>query len=490
VRLHDLVAGLDAFELRGESDVDVRTIVHDHRDAREGAMFCCIRGANVDGHLFAPEAVASGAVACLVERWLAVDVPQVRVDSVRIALGPLCARLFGDPSRALRVLGVTGTNGKTTTTYLLEAIGRAAGDLVGIVGTVGARIGDEPLPLRHTTPEATDLQALLAQIRDAGARTVAMEVSSHALDQHRVDGTHFAAVCFTNLSHDHLDYHGTLDEYFEAKARLFDPRFAWQCAINVDDPHGTRLAARAAERGLSVLTFGVDRPDAQVGALEVDIDRTCTRFVLVDRRSDARVDVETSLVGRPNVSNALAAAATALAAGFAFATVADGLSARVRVPGRFEPVEAGADVTVLVDYAHTPDALAAALDVARGLATGSGRVLVVFGCGGDRDRAKRPVMGDVAARRADAVFVTSDNSRSEDPTVIVSEILAGIPSSAPAPVVELDRRRAIRAALRESRAGDVVVIAGKGHESGQTAGDVTVPFDDRVVAREELAART
>ena len=489
--LHDLLDDVEVrehlLEVRGDTEIDLRSVVHDSRDVTPGALFCCIPGARSDGHAFAPAAVDSGAAALLVERLLEQPAPQARVDSVRETIGPLCSRFHGCPSETLRVFGVTGTNGKTSTTYLLEAIARANGERTGVIGTVEARIGDAVIPLRHTTPEATDLQALLARMRDGAVGTVAIEVSSHALDQHRVDGTRFAAVTFTNLTHDHLDYHGTVDAYFEAKALLFDPRFSTRAAINVDDPHGVSLRDRARERGLDVCTYSVDDPDADVHARDVVLRRDASVFELVDSRNGRRSPVRSPLVGRFNVSNALAAAATAIAAGVPFDAVVAGLCAPVLVPGRLEPVPTRRDFAVLVDYAHTPDALETVLKTARALVDG-GRLLVVFGCGGDRDRAKRPLMGEVATRLADVAILTNDNPRSEDPEAIARDVLAGIPAGRARPEVELDRRAAIRAALRGAHRGDVVVIAGKGHEPGQTINGVTTPFDDRVVAAEELGS--
>ncbi len=489
--LHDLVAGLGIVEIvvsrGGHSDVDVTSIEHDSRAIVPGALFCCIPGDSADGHQFARDAVDAGAVACLVERVLDVGVPQVRVECVRDVLGVLCDRFFGNPSTALRVLGVTGTNGKTTTTYLLESIARARGERVGVIGTVGARVGSTQLPLRHTTPEATELQGLLARMRSDGVETVAMEVSSHALDQRRVDGTSFAAVTFTNLSHDHLDYHRDIDDYFDAKARLFDGRFSSLAVINADDARSTELARRARRAEMRVTMFGVT-DGADVVAEDVDAGAAGTRFTLVDRRTGARVKVDSPLLGSFNVVNALAAGTTALVAGYDADAVAAGLSAEVRVPGRFEriaPDDHGP--AVFVDYAHTPDALGAVLSAARPFVGRGGRLVVVFGCGGDRDRAKRAVMGRVASELADRIVVTSDNPRSEDPATIARQVVDGV-QAAPNErvVVELDRRRAIRDALGDAHEGDVVVIAGKGHETGQTANGVTLPFDDRIVAREEL----
>jgi UDP-N-acetylmuramoyl-L-alanyl-D-glutamate--2,6-diaminopimelate ligase len=488
--LHDLLDGREpggpTFEVRGDRGVEVHSVVHDDRDVIPGALFCCIAGTHDDGHDYAPRAVVRGAAACLVERWVDVDVPQVRVRAVRAVLGPLCARFHGGPSEAMRVLGVTGTNGKTTTTHLLEAIAGASGDRTGLIGTTGARIGTEPVPIAHTTPEATDLQALLARMRDEHVGTVAMEVSSHALAQQRVDGTSFAAVAFTNLSHDHLDFHGGLDAYFAAKARLFTPAFSGRGAVCLDDPYGKVLADRARLDGLTVSTFATDVA-ADVTAEDIRLAPDHTVFTLAG--PDGRSGVRTPLIGAFNVRNALAAAATARLGGIGIDAIVEGLGRPVVVPGRMERVDAGQPFPVFVDYAHTPGALEAVLEAARPLVGRAGRLLVVFGCGGDRDRAKRPVMGRVAARLGDVVFVTSDNPRSEDPQAIVDDVLGGVPAEAPAPEVELDRRGAIRNALLAARPGDVVVVAGKGHETGQTANGVTRPFDDRVVVREELEAR-
>jgi UDP-N-acetylmuramoyl-L-alanyl-D-glutamate--2,6-diaminopimelate ligase len=483
VRLHDLLGGLDVLGTRAWADVDVGTVVSDSRQASPGALFACIPGALVDGHDYARDAVARGAVALLVERLLDIDVPQAQVESVRRVVGVIASRGNGEPSRELRVLGVTGTNGKTTTTYLLDEIARAAGVTSGLIGTVETRVAGETSRPEHTTPEAAELQSLLARMRAAGVDTVAMEVSSHALEQYRVDGTWYAAACFTNLSHDHLDYHKTLDAYFEAKARLFTTTFTSRAAINVDDEHGALLAERARNAGVHVLTYSARH--GEVHATDVVLARDHTRVVL--RWPDGlTTSLTTHLVGRFNVENTVAAAATARLAGFEPEVIAAGLAARVTVPGRMERIDAGQPFVVLVDYAHTPDALERLLGASRALLGPGGRVVVVYGCGGDRDRAKRPIMGSVAARGSDLAFLTSDNPRSEAPRAIIDDVLRGV--GAAAPTVEPDRRNAIRQALESAQAGDVVVIAGKGHETGQTANGVTVPFDDRVVAREELEA--
>jgi UDP-N-acetylmuramoyl-L-alanyl-D-glutamate--2,6-diaminopimelate ligase len=466
-------------------DPDVRAVVHDTHDVAPGSLFCCVRGGLVDGHDLAGGAVAAGAVALLVDHALPLAVPQVVVPDVRRAMGPIAAAFWGDPSHELVVVGVTGTSGKTTVTHLLCPVLEAAGLApCAIIGTLsGAR----------TTPEATDLQAMLAAQRDrgssgagvgrgfgAGRGAVAMEVSSHGLALHRVDGTRFAVAVFTNLSQDHLDFHHTMDDYFAAKAALFTPGFTDRAVVCSDDPWGRELLARLRVEGSGVTASAYSLADAE----ELTLSPAGASF------GWRGAPVELALAGRFNVANAIAAGAAAEALGIEPAVVARGLSAAAPVPGRFEAIDGGQPFTVLVDYAHKPDALDQALRAARELvAVSGGRLLVVFGCGGDRDIAKRPLMGEVATRLADDVVLTSDNPRSEDPLAIIDDIRAGIPPGAAATVaVEPDRGRAIERAVAGTRPGDVVVIAGKGHETTQTIGDTVRPFDDRAVARAALAA--
>jgi UDP-N-acetylmuramoyl-L-alanyl-D-glutamate--2,6-diaminopimelate ligase len=465
VRLDRLLGDVDVLEVRGEpTSVEVRAIAHDTADVRPDTLFCCLRGTRVDGHDLAPRAVDAGAVALLCERFVDVAVAQARVPNARAAMGPAAAALYDHPSAALRVVGITGTNGKTTVAHLLGAVFDAHGWPTGVIGTLtGTR----------TTPEAPALQEALARFRDEQRVAVAMEVSSHALAQHRVDGVHFAAGVFTNLSQDHLDYHGTMEDYFAAKSRLFEAGRADVAVINGDDPYGRRLLETAP-----VPTVAYSLADA--ADLELDAEGASFRW----QGSPVRLQMR----GRFNVLNALAAATTAHQLGIPVADVTAGLESVTAVPGRFEAVDGGQPFMVVVDYAHTPDGLEQALTAARELAAG-GRVIVVFGAGGDRDHAKRPMMGEAAARLADLAFLTSDNPRSEDPDVIIDEVRAGV-RAADRLVVEPDRAAAIAAAVATAQPGDVVVIAGKGHETGQEIAGVVHPFDDRTAALHAVEGRT
>lgn len=460
----DLLVGIE-----GTTTAAVTGVSCDSRDVRTGDLFCCVPGSRYDGHDFAVGAVAAGAVALLVDRHLpAVDarVPQIVVRDVRLAMGRLAAAIWGTPSTRLQLVGVTGTNGKTTTTALIGSIMRAAGWATEVMGTLTGRF---------TTPEAPVLQESLADCVARGVKGVAMEVSSHALQLHRVDGTRFAAGVFTNLSRDHLDLHGTMDAYFEAKARLFDSNFTDIAVVNVDDVYGERLAA-----GCKVKVVPYGRADL------TELSITAESHSYAWRGLSIRVP----LGGSFNVSNSLAAATVAREIGIDPAAVVEGLASVPPVPGRFESVDEGQDFSVLVDYAHTPDGLAAVLRSARD-SNPNGRLIVVFGCGGDRDKAKRPLMGEIAATLADEVVVTSDNPRSEDPKSINAAIVAGIPDHLRHRLVgvNVDRADAIQLGIGRASEGDVVVIAGKGHEITQTFGTTVEPFDDRVVAREALRGR-
>jgi len=473
--LSGLLRRLRRVEVKGDAVVRIGAVAYRSGDVTPGSLFFCIPGAKADGHDFAGEAVRNGAVALMVERWLPHDVAQVRVASVREAMGPVSALFFGRPADAMTMVGVTGTNGKTTTTHLLESVFRAAGLVPGVVGTTGVRIDGDPIPSPRTTPEAPDLHGLLARMRERGVQAVAMEVSSHGLDQHRVGGIRFACAVFTNLSQDHLDYHASMEEYFEAKAKLFTPAVTERAVVNADSKEG-RLLVRP---DLPTLTFGLEET-ADIRATDVE---TSTRGIAF-RVGDVRV--HSPLPGLFNVENCLAALGAARSIGISDEVAARGIAAVRSVPGRVETVEADQDFLVMVDYAHTPDSLGNVLRAVRPLATG--QLIVVFGCGGDRDRVKRPLMGAVAARLADLSVITSDNPRSEDPLTIIAEIEIGAREGGGAYLVEPDRRAAIRLAVGEASVGDVVVIAGKGHETSQEFADRRIPFDDRQVAAEEIRA--
>jgi UDP-N-acetylmuramoyl-L-alanyl-D-glutamate--2,6-diaminopimelate ligase len=473
--LADLLIDLSEREVRGDPEVAIGGLSYRSEDAGPGSLFFCVPGSMLDGHEFAADAVSHGAVALVVERWLPIEATQVLVPSVRRVMGPLSSAFYDRPAEAMTMVGVTGTNGKTTTTYILESVFRAADLVPGVVGTTGVHIDGRPTPFPRTTPEAPDLQRLLAEMRDEGVGAVAMEVSSHGLDQHRVGGIRFACAVFTNLSQDHLDYHASMEEYFAAKARLFTPDMSARAVVNVDDPAGRRLL----DLGLPTMTFGIDDATAEVRATDVRATEMGIAF-----RVDG-VEIRSPLRGRFNVENCLAALATARALGISDAVAVRGIEAVRGVPGRVEALDAGQDFLVMVDYAHTPDSLENVLRTARSLTTGG--VIVVFGCGGDRDRAKRPLMGRVATTNADLTVITSDNPRNEDPDAIIREIRAGAVGGGRY-LIEPDRRSAIRSAVTEARTGDVVVIAGKGHETYQELADRTIAFDDRTVAVEEIQA--
>src|SRR4051794_3045135 len=470
MNLHDVLG--DA--ARDAPAVEVTALAYDNRAVTPGTVFFCVPGFTRDGHDFAPDAIARGAVALVVDHPLGLGVPEVIVDDVRAAMAPAAAALNGDPTAALQTVGITGTNGKTTTAYLVRGLLEAAGIPTGLLGTVTAVIGGVERPAERTTPEAIDLQRTFAEMRDAGDAAVAMEVSSHALELRRADAIHWDAAVFTNLTQDHLDFHPTMEDYFTAKRRLFEAS-PHASIVNLDDAYGRRLAA-----GLpGAVTFGIESEDADLRATEVSFDATGSSFT-----ADG-MSLRVPLPGAFNVLNALGAVAAARALGVDDATIEQALPRAGRVPGRFEPVDEGQAFAVLVDYAHTPDSLENVLRAARPLA--EGRVICVFGAGGDRDRGKRPLMGRVAAEGADVAIVTSDNPRSEDPEAIVAEIVAG---AGPQAEVVIDRREAIARAIAIAEAGDVVVIAGKGHEQGQEfAGGRKVPFDDVTVAREALRER-
>ena len=446
MQLERLIGALAPTDVVGGAAVEIRELAYDARTVPRDSLFFCIPGDSVDGHEFAAAAVDRGAAALVVERALDLAVPQLVVPSVRAAMPRAAVDFFGDPTARLPVIGITGTNGKTTTAYLLWSILEAAGERTGLLTNVERRVGTEVREVSLNTPEAIDLQRLFREMLDEGNRACVMEATSIASAKGRLDGTRFVVLVFTNLTQDHLDFHGSMDDYFESKRRLFTQ--AARAVINAGDDFGRRLADEIPD----AVTF---HPEDDLGGIQL------------------------KLGGRFNVENALAAASAARALGLDEAAIRAGIEAVDRVPGRFDEVDEGQPFTVLVDYAHTPGALETVLEAARELARG--RVICVFGAGGDRDRAKRPLMGQVVTELADVALVTSDNPRSEDPAAIASEIVDGLDLE-----VELDRRRAIERVLEAARDGDVVVIAGKGHEQGQEIAGRKLPFDDREVVRDAL----
>lgn len=495
MRLAELVSVLPEADAAGGGPVEISGIEHDSRRIGPGGLFVCIQGLRQDGHAFIPQAVERGAAALVVDASrtdlaIPAGTPTIRVRDPRAALARLAAQFYGQPSRDLRMVGVTGTNGKTTTAYLVEAILRGAGRPCGLLGTIEYRCGERTFPGERTTPEASDLFRLLAAMRDLGAWGAAMEVSSHSLVLHRVDACEFDVGIFTNLTQDHLDFHGTMEAYAEAKGRLFaalgrDRAKPGEAAaiLNGDDPWAEAMAARTTAR---VVRFGLG-PGAEIRPRELRLHLDGIRATVESPWGE--FEIRSPLVGRHNVSNILGAAGACLHLGLSPDEVGRGIAGLAAVPGRFEKVEAGQPFGVVVDYAHTPDALDHVLTVAQEFTPG--RVIVVFGCGGDRDRGKRPIMGQVAARLADQIFVTSDNPRSEEPEAILEEIVVGIKKAPTGSGVHAkipDRREAIGAALACARGGDLVVIAGKGHETYQVLRSCTIPFDDRIVAHEALAA--
>jgi UDP-N-acetylmuramoyl-L-alanyl-D-glutamate--2,6-diaminopimelate ligase len=461
-------------------DVEISGLSYDPREVERGDLFCCIRGERADGHDFAAVVVERGASALVVEQALSIDVAQVRVPNVRDAMPPLATTFFGHPSAEMAVAAVTGTNGKTTVSYLLESIAKTAGRLPGVIGTVSRRYAGMEQKASRSTPESIDLQRLLRAMRGEAVDVVVIEATSDGLVQGRLRGTHMATAGFTNLTQDHLITHGTMEDYFEAKALLFDPSFTLRAVINIGDQYGRRLYDRVRE-SLDVLTYGDD--DADIACVSAELTRNGSRARI--RTPDGNVDIRTPLVGRYNIDNCMCAYGMAVQMEMDPDDVLEGIARLTHVTGRLEPVDAGQTFLALVDYAHTPDALEQALRACRELS--SGRVIVVFGCGGDRDRTKRPLMGEAATRLADFAVVTSDNPRTEDPMQIVADIEPGARRGGGDFAVIPDRRQAIAAALGMSAAGDVVLVAGKGHEQGQELADRTIPFDDRQVVAELLA---
>lgn len=485
--VEDIFQGVSHALLRGaRPDMQVSSLEFSSRDVHEGSLFFCVVGTQVDGHKFAEDAVSRGAAGLVVEHELELDVPQILVDSTRAALAACSANFFGNPSEKLALVGITGTNGKTTTAFLTEHIARACGKTTGLMGTVECHVGDEVRPSLHTTPESRDLQALLSDMVDAGVDVAALEVSSHAIDLGRIDDTRFAVAAFTNLTQDHLDYHKTMESYFQAKVRLFADHAPEHCVVCVDGEYGRRLAAECAALGRDLIRVSAQQAvDCEIGVIEARYAPHSTDLVL--SVAGRELSFTLPLVGRFNVENAVVAFGIGLALGMTSEQVVAGLSTAPQVPGRLERVT-GTDGAVppfgvLVDYAHTPDSIAKAVAAVK--AVTQGRVICVFGCGGDRDHGKRPKMGK-AALEADYAVVTSDNPRTEDPQAIIEQILPGMAGCEERYSVVPDRKEAIAHALQLACPGDAVLIAGKGHEDYQIIGTEKHHFDDREVAAEVI----
>jgi len=488
VRLAKLLRGVETQSAGAHGDLEISEITYDSRHAKPGTLFVAIRGEKMDGNNFVSDAVARGAVAVLSEQQnpkaLPSDFPWVQVTDARKALATAAANYYGRPAEVLKLIGVTGTNGKTTTSYLVDAILRAAGCEVGLLGTIGYRLVRETRPAPNTTPESLDLQKFLAEIVRAGGTHAVLEASSHALAMNRLWGCPFAVAIFTNLTRDHLDYHETMDDYFGAKRRLFEGTGAAAPAaavINRDTEYGRQLSGLIPR----TLTYGLDS-GADITTRKPLLSLSGIEFVA--ETPAGKIEIRSKLVGRPNVYNILAAIGTGVALDLAREVIAAGVAQLVAVPGRFERVEQGQPFLVIVDYAHTDDALRNLLATAKEL-NPDGRIITLFGCGGDRDRTKRPLMGEAAGLVSDIVVLTSDNPRSEDPLLIINDAIVGVQRTKAKLFVEPDRQKAVEIALDEARAGDTVLLAGKGHETYQVLRDRTIDFDDRAVARRILRQR-
>jgi UDP-N-acetylmuramyl-tripeptide synthetase len=488
MKLNELVKKLKAIT-SGPLDREVNNISHDSRSCAPGGVFVAIVGAKLDGNDFIWQAIERGALAAISEKPCPADFSHtwLQVPDARLALALASAEIFNHPSRRLKLVGVTGTNGKTTTAYLVDSIFRAAGVPSALMGTITYRVGDEEKPAERTTPEAADIQRFLGRACAQECKYAVVEVSSHALDLKRVHGCEFAVAVFTNFTQDHLDYHSTMENYFAAKQKLFDgtigtpPKAA---VLNLDDPRADRLSHVSIDHGSAVLTYGF-HPDADVRVEQ--FQASSGGLQLVAHTPMGSLPVQSALVGRPHVYNILAAVAVGLSLDFTLDVIARGITRCSGVPGRFESVDVGQDFAVAVDYAHTPDALQRVLETARQLTPH--RIITLFGCGGDRDATKRAPMGEVAACLSDVAIVTSDNPRTENPEAIIRDIEVGLQRAGKPYIKIVDRREAIYRAIQEAQPGDLVILAGKGHETYQVLKDRTIPFDDREVAREAVLER-
>ncbi|MGI5838431.1 MAG: UDP-N-acetylmuramoyl-L-alanyl-D-glutamate--2,6-diaminopimelate ligase [bacterium] len=486
--LSELIKTVPILGVRGSTDQEITHLTADSRAVQPGTLFVCIHGEKHDGHSFIPQAIRNGAAAIIGAEDLAPSVTYIRTEDTRLAAGRLAAAFHGYPSRRLRVVGVTGTSGKTTTTYLTDAILERAGNRVGLIGTIRNKVGGKDFPVEHTTPESIDLQSLCGAMVAAGDNYLVMEVSSHALELHRVEGLEFDVAVFTNLSHEHLDFHGTMADYLAAKAKLFrrlptaaagtPPKQPKTAVINSDDPHGGEIIKQTE---VPVLTYGIESA-ADIKAENVRVTAAGVRYMA--RTPLGAMELHLPVTGLFNVYNSLAAIGAAVAEGISPAVIKAALEEFGGVPGRFELVAGGQDFAVIVDYAHKPDGLEKVLRTARGFARG--RIITVFGCGGDRDRTKRPLMGEIAGKLADYTVITSDNPRSEDPLAIIREVESGIARVTDNYTAEADRQKAIERAIRMAKRDDIVIIAGKGHETSQVLKEGSIHFDDREVARNVL----
>ncbi len=481
MKLGTLIKDMETIEATASPEADISGLEYDSRKVSQGDLFVALRGAHTDGHAFIPAAFKRGAVAVVCEER--ADGPIIRVRDTRDALARLADNFFGRPSEALTVIGITGTNGKTTTSYIIKAILEHTGEKTGLIGTINYLIGQRALPAPHTTPEALEFQGLLGEMRASGLTHVVAEVSSHALAQKRADYTRFRYAVFTNLTREHLDFHGAMEDYYLAKKRLFHELLRGTAVINADDPYGRRLLegqGAPAILGLTVpaLTYGLADADLTASGIKESVNGVSFALNYKGRR----YGIESPLLGIPNVYNILASLATAVAMGIPLDVAVEAVGQRGPVAGRFERVSLGQDFLLIVDYAHTEDALRRLIQAVRGFT--KGRVITVFGCGGDRDRGKRPQMGRAAGELSDLVFVTSDNPRSEEPLEIIREITACMNGKNYHVIPE--RRQAVRAAIMEAKAGDAVLIAGKGHEDYQEIKGERHPFSDRVEAEEAI----
>jgi UDP-N-acetylmuramoyl-L-alanyl-D-glutamate--2,6-diaminopimelate ligase len=485
VRLAKLLRGVETRAAVTHGDLEISEIVYDSRQVKTGTLFVAIHGEKTDGNKYVSDVMGRGAAAILSEQEktgsIPAEFPWIQVADARKALAISAANFYMRPAEVLKLTGVTGTNGKTTTSYLVDSILRAAGCEVGLLGTIGYRLVREALPAPNTTPESLDLQRYLAEIVRAGGTHAVLEASSHALAMNRLWGCPFAVAIFTNLTRDHLDYHKTFEEYFAAKRRLFEGTGAAAPAtgvINRDDEYGQKLAGLASR----TLTYGLE-PGADITTRKPAVSLSGIEFVA--ETPSGKIEIRSKLVGRPNVYNILAAIGAGVALDLSGEVIARGIAQLSAVPGRFERIDAGQPFLVVVDYAHTDDALRNLLATAKELNT-NGRIITLFGCGGDRDRTKRPLMGEAAGHASDIVVLTSDNPRSEDPLLIINDVIVGVQRTKAKLFVEPDRQKAIEVALDEARSGDIVLLAGKGHETYQVLRDRTVEFDDRGVARAVL----